>query len=187
MIKLGRDICYINWLASRLFGPSTLHFKANPLKQLVHHLITEYWFEQGKLSWLNDEWTLTPECHPKEIIHQIAAFLKRQAGGQANPTTIPHEKTNSCNPAKPWGGLPRVSSQAAQELRIIERLDVHIRQLGKTITSRGMEFGLPKPYRCCLQWWVNHPKNGWWPIMQKTPINPWRIWGVPFFFWKHNI
>lgn len=160
MIKLGRDICYINWLASRLFGPSTLHFKANPLEAA---LMIESW---------NELWT--PECHPKEIIHKNCSFLKRQSRWSIiTPPHPPPKKTQQLKRlAKlgvvlPRGKLPR----RPKALRIIERLDVHIRQLGKTITWEGMVpvWWYTKPYRCFPSMVGKLPQNGWFPIMQNNP------------------
>lgn len=128
MIKLGRDICYINWLASRFFGPSTLHFKANPLEAA---LMIESW---------NELWL--PNAIPKKSSIKIAAFLRDKQGMSiTKPLTSPSPKNQQLKPFAEIGVvLPTGwNSQAAQELRIIERLDVHIRQLGKTITWRGME------------------------------------------------
>ena len=132
-------------------------------------------------SW-NELWL--PNAIPKKSSIKIAAFLKKQSRWSSkSPPPSPTKNPTADTFAKIGGGFAHGGNSQAQELRIIERLDVHIRQLGKTITCRGFGvWGYQKPYRCCLQWWVNHPKNGWWPIMQKTPINPWRIWGVPFFF-----
>ena len=73
---------------------------------------------------------------------KIAAFLWDKQVVKQIPN-IPTRKPTAETFTKIGVVLPTGFPQA-QELRIIERLDVHIRQLGKTITSRGWRIWFTK-------------------------------------------